>query len=225
MPDEVSRDELHKAQDKSFLEATAQERAYGLVNDGTFTELVGPQDKLTSPHLPTLGEAVSFDDDVVTSVGMVGNRPVFVISQEGRFIGGAVGEVHGAKIVGIFNLALAAYEQVAIKHPGNLEEYRPAMIISFGTGGVLLHEANAGWLARTEVMDQIQACHGKAPVISVIGSKVGYFGGIGFVATATDAIIMSPQGRLGPTGSEVIERKGKEKFDASDKSLISRTTG
>ena len=74
-------------------------------------------------------------------------------------------------------------------------------------------------------MDQIQACHGKAPVISVIGSKVGYFGGIGFVATATDAIIMSPQGRLGPTGSEVIERKGKEKFDASDKSLISRTTG
>ena len=128
MPDEVSRDELHKAQDKSFLEATAQERAYGLVNDGTFTELVGPQDKLTSPHLPTLGEAVSFADDVVTSVGMVGNRPVFVISQEGRFIGGAVGEVHGAKIVGIFNLALAAYEQVAIKHPGDLEEYRPAMM-------------------------------------------------------------------------------------------------
>lgn len=213
-------------QERSFLEATARQRAIGLVDEGTFTELAGPRDRLTSPHLPDLGEAVSFDDGVVTGVGLIGKRPIFVISQEGKFIGGAVGEVHGAKMVGIFKLALAAYEKAAAQHADDLEAYRPAVVISFETGGVRLHEANAGLLAHAEVMDQIQDCHGKLPVISVIGSKVGCFGGMGFVAAATDAIIMSPQGRLGLTGPEVIEQEmGKEEFDASDKSLISRTTG
>lgn len=215
-----------EGQKLSFLEATARQRANWLVDEGTFTELAGPQDKMTSPHLPTLGEAVSFDDGVVTGVGMIGKRPVFVISQEGRFIGGAVGEVHGAKMIGIFRLALATYEKAAQLHSDQLEEYRPAIVISFETGGVRLHEANAGLLAHAEVMDAIQDAHGKVPVISVIGSKVGCFGGMGFVAAATDAIIMSPQGRLGLTGPEVIEQEiGKDEFDASDKSLISRTTG
>lgn len=213
-------------QERSFLEATARQRAIGLADKDSFTELAGPQDRMTSPHLPELGEAISFDDGVVTGVGLIGERPVFIISQEGKFIGGAVGEVHGAKMVGIFKLALRAYEQAAEKHPEDLERYRPAVLISFETGGVRLHEANAGLLAHAEVMDLIQDTKGKLPVISVIGSKVGCFGGMGFVAAATDAIIMSPQGRLGLTGPEVIEQEmGKDEFDASDKSLISRTTG
>ena len=213
-------------QNMSFLESTARQRAAGIVDEGTFTELVGPQDKMMSPHLPALGEAVSFDDGVVTGVGLIGDRPVFVISQEGRFIGGAVGEVHGAKMTGIFKLALAAYDSAIEKHPDDIERYRPAVVISFETGGVRLHEANAGLLAHAEVMDLIQDTRGKVPVISLIGSKVGCFGGMGFVAAATDAIVMSPQGRLGLTGPEVIEQEiGKDEFDASDKSLISRTTG
>ena len=49
---------------------------------------------------------------------------------------------------------------------------------------------------------------------------------MGFVAASTDAVIMSPEGRLGLTGPEVIEQEmGRDEFDASDKSLISRTTG
>lgn len=216
----------NELQNRSFLESTARQRAIGLVDEGSFTELAGPQDRMTSPHLPELGEAVSFDDGVVTGVGLMGERPVFVISQEGKFIGGAVGEVHGAKMVGIFKLALRAYEQAVQKHPAELERFRPAVVISFETGGVRLHEANAGLLAHAEVMDLIQDTKGKLPVISLIGSKVGCFGGMGFVAAATDAIIMSPQGRLGLTGPEVIEQEmGKDEFDASDKSLISRTTG
>lgn len=218
-----SRNEVMKL---SFMEATARQRANLLVDEGTFCELLGPRSRMTSPHLPALGEAISFDDGVVTGVGLIGVRPVFMISQEGKFVGGAVGEIHGAKMVGIFRLALEAYEKAAKKHLADLEDYRPAVVISFETGGVRLHEANAGLLAHAEVMDMIQDTKGKVPVISLIGSKVGCFGGMGFVAAATDAIIMSPQGRLGLTGPEVIEQEmGKAEFDASDKSLISRTTG
>lgn len=209
----------------SFLEANARERAKALVDPGTFFELASPVDRLSSPHLPVLGEAVAFDDGVVTGVGRVGRHPVFVISQEGKFNGGSVGEVGGAKMVACFELALEEYE--ALRASGADENaYRPMVLISFETGGVRLHEANAGLLAHAEVMDAIQRCRGRVPVVAVIGSKVGCFGGMGFVAAAVDAIIMSPEGRLGLTGPEVIEQEmGKDEFDSADKSLISRTTG
>lgn len=213
-------------QEQSFFESTARQRAVNLVDKGTFTELLSPIDKMTSPHLPVLGEAVSFDDGVVTGVGKIGNRSVFVISQEGRFIGGAVGEIHGAKMVTVFRLAQQTYEKIRSKYPENYESRTPAVIISFETGGVRLHEANAGLLAHAEVMEQIQHCRGKVPVIGLVGSKVGCFGGMGFVSVATDLVIMSPLGRIGLTGPEVIEEAmGKREFDASDKGLIYRITG
>ena len=186
-------------EEKSFYSASARERAHGVVDEGTFTELAGSADRMSSPHLPVLGEAVEWDDGCVTGVGLIGKHPVFVISQEGKFIGGAVGEVHGAKMVGAFVLARQMYERIKEEYPDELAERLPAVVISFETGGVRLHEANAGLLAHAEVMDQIQETKGKFPVISLIGSKVGCFGGMGFVAAATDVIVMSDLGRLGLT--------------------------
>ena len=129
-------------------------------------------------------------------------------------------------MVGTFKLAQDAYTKIQENHPDDWEEYRPVILVSFETGGVRLHEANAGLLAHAEVMDQIMDAKGKIPVIALIGSKIGCFGGMGFVAAAMDAIVMSDRGRLGLTGPEVIEQEmGKDEFDASDKSLIYRTTG
>jgi malonate decarboxylase beta subunit len=213
-------------QQRSFLESNARSRAAGLADPGSFTELAGPRDRLTSPHLPLLGEAVEFDDGIVTGVGLVGAKPVFIASQEGAFIGGAVGEVHGAKLANIIRLARQSCDRMLSADPGLAEARRPAVVISFDTGGVRLHEANAGLLAHAEVMDQIQDCKGRVPVIGLIGSRVGCFGGMGFVAAAADVIIMSQFGRLGLTGPEVIEEElGKDEFDASDRALVYRTTG
>lgn len=211
---------------RSFLECNARARAIGLVDPDTFTELAGPRNRITSPHLPLLGEAVEFDDGIVTGVGLIGEKPVFIASQEGFFIGGSVGEVHGAKLVNIVRLARHSYDEMLTANPDLPEEKRPAVVISFETGGVRLHEANAGLLAHAELIDQFQDCKGKVPIIALIGSKVGCFGGMGFVAAAADVIIMSQFGRLGLTGPEVIEEElGKEEFDASDRALVYRTTG
>jgi malonyl-S-ACP:biotin-protein carboxyltransferase subunit MadC len=213
-------------QSQSFIECNARQRAIGLVDSGTFTELAGPKDRLSSPHLPLMGEAIEFDDGIVTGVGLIGKRPVFIASQEGRFIGGAVGEVHGAKLVNIVRMARECYDKMRAANSKGSEEKRPAVVISFDSGGVRLHEANAGLLAHAELMDQFQDCKGKIPIISIIGSRVGCFGGMGFVAAAADVIIMSPLGRLGLTGPEVIEQEmGKDEFDASDRGLVYRTTG
>jgi malonate decarboxylase beta subunit len=213
-------------QQQSFLEATARQRAQGLVDEKSFTELVGPAERFVSPHLPELGEAVEFDDGIVTGVGLLGKHPAIVISQEGRFIGGAVGEVGGAKMVGALRLAGTIHERLRRENPGEAEARRPIVVISFETGGVRLHEANAGLLAHAEVMDQIQNLRGQVPVVAVVGSKIGCFGGMGFVAAATDVIIMSPFSRIGLTGPEVIEQEmGRAQFDASDRALVFRTTG
>jgi malonate decarboxylase beta subunit len=215
-----------KLQSQSFLESTARQRAIGLADSGTFTEFIGPKDRMSSPHLPLMGEAIEFDDGIVTGVGLLGKKPVFIASQEGRFIGGAVGEVHGAKLVNIVRMARESYDKMLAANPKLPEEKRPAVVISFESGGVRLHEANAGLLAHAELMDQFQDCKGKVPIISIIGSRVGCFGGMGFVAAAADVIIMSPQGRLGLTGPEVIEQEmGKDEFDASDRGMVYRTTG
>lgn len=213
----------NELEEKSFLEANARERAQGLVDENSFTELLGPYDRFCSPHLPVLGTAVEFDDGTVTGVGLIRKHPVFVVSMEGKFIGGAIGEVNGTKMVAAINLALEAYHRIPKEE---LAERRPLVAISFETGGVRLHEANAGLLAHAEVMDAFQDLRRKVPVVALIGSKVGCFGGMGFVAAATDAVVMSENGRLGLTGPEVIEQElGKEEFDASDKALVYRTTG
>ena len=208
----------------SFLESSARERAAGLVDTGTFTELLAPYDRFHSPHLPLLGTAIAFDDGLVAGVGLINRHPIFVASMEGRFIGGAVGEVGGAKMAAVLQLALQACEET--KGKTDAASRRPAVVVSFETGGVRLQEANAGLLAHAEVMDLLQRLRGKIPTIALIGSKVGCFGGMGFVASAMDVVIMSESGRLGLTGPEVIEQEvGREEFDASDKALVYRTTG
>ncbi|MEG1726648.1 MAG: biotin-independent malonate decarboxylase subunit beta [Acidaminococcaceae bacterium] len=210
----------------SFFDASARERALGMVDAESFTEFLNPRDRFVSPHLPVLGQAVEFDDGTVTGVGLIGKHPVFVISMEGKFIGGAVGEVNGGKMVAILRLAQKAAEQIKNTHPDEYDKRRPLVAISFETGGVRLHEANAGLLAHAEIMDAFQDCRHKFPVVAVVGSKVGCFGGMGFVAAATDVIVMNEQGRIGLTGPEVIEQEmGKDEFDASNKALVYRTTG
>ena len=160
-------------ENSSFFDANARERALGMVDKGTFTEFLNPLDRYCSPHLPVLGTAVEFDDGTVCGVGLLGKHPVFVVSMEGKFIGGAIGEVNGGKMVATIRLALKAAADIKAKYPEEYTARRPLVAVSFETGGVRLHEANAGLLAHAEVMDAFQDCRGIVPVVAVVGSKVG----------------------------------------------------
>ncbi len=217
----ISTAQWTSLQDRRFSRATARERAYGLADPGKFRELLGPLDDLHSPHLPLLGELAQFDDGMVVGVARIGARPVFLVSMEGRFCGGGIGEVNGAKMFGILRLARETHDRLAAP-PGQ----GPAVVIAFDTGGVRLHEANAGLLAHAEIMDALQDARGRVPLIALVGGRLGAFGGMGFVALAADVVIMNDQGRIGLTGPEVIEQEmGREAFDAADKALVWRTTG
>ena len=197
----------------SYLEANARERIVRLLDADSFEELLPPALGIVSPHLGQLDAPVSFDDGVVIGTGSIGGRRVFAAAQEGGFMGGAVGEVHGAKLVGLLRRAIA--------------ERPDAVLLLLDTGGVRLHEANAGLIAVSEVMRAVlDARAAGIPVIALAGSANGCFGGMGIVARCTNAIVMSEEGRLAMSGPEVIETaNGVEEFDSRDRALVWRTTG
>ncbi|MFL6717389.1 MAG: biotin-independent malonate decarboxylase subunit beta [Burkholderiaceae bacterium] len=197
----------------SYLEANARERLRQLLDAGSFTEFLPPQRRLISPHLAQLDSPVSFDDGVTIGLGRLRGKTVLAASQEGGFMGGAVGEVHGAKLVGLLRRAV--------------RERPDAVLLLLDSGGVRLHEANAGLIAVSEVMRALlDARDAGIPVIVMIGGATGCFGGMGIVARCANAVLMSEEGRLAMSGPEVIETThGVEEYDARDRALVWRTSG
>ena len=197
----------------SYAECSARERLAQLLDAGSFHEWLPPSERVMSPHLAQLGVPCAFDDGVVIGRALLDGRPVFAAAQEGAFMGGGVGEVHGAKLVGLLQRALRD---------------RPhAVLLLADSGGVRLHEANAGLIAVSEVMRAVLDVRAAGiPVVVLIGSANGCFGGMGIVARCADRVVMSDVGRLAMSGPEVIEAShGVDEFDARDRALVWRTTG
>jgi malonate decarboxylase beta subunit len=198
---------------RSYYEANARERIAGIVDPGTFREILPPATRTLSPHLQVLELPVAFDDGVIIGSGTLEGLSVLIAAQEGGFMGGAVGEVQGAKIVGLLERAQA--ERVA------------GVVLLLESGGVRLQEANAGLIAVSEVIRAICATRVTGiPVIAAIGGQYGCFGGMGIAAACCSRIVMSEEGRLGLSGPEVIETaRGVEEFDSRDRALVWRTVG
>lgn len=197
----------------SYLEASARNRILGLLDPDTFVEFLGPTARVTSPHLPILDMPVAFDDGVAVGEGKIGGHTVLIAAQEGKFMGGAVGEVHGAKLTGLLERAL---------------DIQPsAVLLLLDTGGVRLQEANAGLIAVGEIQRAVLAArHAGISVIALIGGRNGCYGGTSIVARSCDWIIGSEEGRLSISGPEVIETvEGAEEFDSQDRALVWRTMG
>ncbi len=197
----------------SYAECSARERLALVVDAGSFHEWLPPAMRLTSPHLAQLGVPSSFDDGVAIGRATLAGSEIFVAAQEGQFMGGGVGEVHGAKLVGLMKRAL--------------RDKPRAVLLLAESGGVRLHEANAGLIAVSEVMRALLDVRAAGiPVIVLIGGANGCFGGMGIVARCADHIVMSDLGRLAMSGPEVIEAPhGVEEFDSRDRALVWRTTG
>ncbi len=198
---------------RSYYEASARERVAALLDPGTFHEFLPPQDRLVSPHLQQLDTPAAFDDGVIVGNGSRAGKPVLVAAQEGGFMGGAVGEVHGAKVTGLLARAL--------------EERPDAVLLLVESGGVRLHEANAGLIGVSEIMRAVLSLRAEGiPVIVLDGGQFGCFGGMGIVSRLCDVIIISEEGRLGLSGPEVIEATCEvEEFDSRDRALVWRTVG
>lgn len=195
----------------SFIELSARERARALLDEGSFRELLGPFDRLTSPWLPAQGIVPQADDGVIVARGMMDGEAVVVLAVESAFQGGSIGEVGGAKIAGALELVRRDCDEDRTVLP----------VILFETGGVRLQEANLGLAAIAEINAAVSALRPDVPVVGVSAGMVGSFGGMSITAGLCSYLILTRQARLGLNGPQVVEQEaGIEEFDSEDRALV-----
>lgn len=201
---------------QDFIELSARERAKALLDEGTFRELLDPFARVMSPWLVKQNIVPQADDGVVIAKGSIQERPVVLISIEGLFQGGSLGEVGGAKIAGALELAVE----------DNLKGIPTAAILLLETGGVRLQEANLGLAAIAEIQAAIVNLRQYQPAIAVVAGSVGCFGGMSIAAGLCSYIVMTQEGRLGLNGPQVIEQEaGVQEYNAKDRPFIWSITG
>lgn len=199
-----------------FTELSARERAEALLDREGRVELLGPFSHLKSPHLLKQGIVPQNDDGMIVMKDSLEGQDAVVIAMEGKFQGGGIGEISGAKFV-------AALEQVLRENEAGHKVY-PVVVMD--TGGVRLQEANYGLLAIAEIQDLLISPREYVPVVALIPGKVGCFGGMSMTCSLFSYIIMTREGRLTLNGPEVIEQEaGVAEWDSSDKAFTYQTVG
>ena len=200
----------------SFVELNGRQRAFSLLDENTGREIVGPEFDFISPHLEPQNIVPESDDGVIIAKGKLDGKAAVIISIEGGFQGGGIGEVSGAKIV-------AALEKTLEDNKSGIKEY-PVIVLD--TGGVRLQEANYGLLSISEIQNAVIALKEYVPVIGIVPGRVGSFGGMSITSAILSYLITTPKARIALNGPEVIEQEaGVREFDSSDKNLIWDTLG
>lgn len=200
----------------SFVELNGRQRAFSILDENSGREIVGPEFDFISPHLEPQNIVPESDDGVIVVKGKLNKKDAVIISIEGSFQGGGIGEVSGAKIV-------AALEKTLEDNKKGKKEYP---IIILDTGGVRLQEANYGLLSISEIQNAVIALKKYVPVIGVVPGRVGSFGGMSITSAILSYLITTPKARIALNGPEVIEQEaGVREFDSSDKNLIWDTLG
>ncbi|MEX1119325.1 MAG: biotin-independent malonate decarboxylase subunit beta [Terrimicrobiaceae bacterium] len=195
-----------------YHELKARERIAAIADSGSFEEIIPPPERVMSTYLPKLGIPVAFDDGLAIGRATLGGHPIYLGAQAGQFVGGSVGEVHSAKLVGL--LKAAARDKI------------PCVLL-IESGGVRLHEGSSGEIGIAEAIRAIFECREVgATTIAVIGSDIGAYGGMGILSACCDCRLMTEHGRLGISGPIVIEKwMGKAAYDSSDRALVWKTSG
>lgn len=202
--------------DTRFIELSARERAKGILDAGSYRELLGPFDYVMSPWLEPQGIVPQADDGMVVAKGTIAGKPAVVVAIEGVFQGGSMGEVSGAKMAAA--LALAAED--------NRKGVPTQAVLCLETGGVRLQEANLGLAAIADIHDAIVDLRRYVPVIGIIAGTVGCFGGMSIAAALCSYLVVTREARLGLNGPQVIEQEaGIEEYDSRDRRFIWSLTG
>ena len=202
--------------DTRFIELAARDRAKGLLDAGSYRELLGPFDYVMSPWLEPQGIVPQADDGMVVAKGTMAGKPAVVVAIEGVFQGGSMGEVSGAKMAAALELAAE----------DNRNGIPTQAVPCLETGGVRLQEANLGLAAIADIHAAIVDLRRYVPVIGIIAGTVGCFGGMSIAAALCSYLIVTREARLGLNGPQVIEQEaGIEEYDSRDRRFIWSLTG
>ncbi len=166
---------------------SARERIACLLDEDTFQEMY-----LFSQHRCTgfgLQDKEQAADGVVTGVGCIDGRQVFVASQDFTILGGSVGEVHADKICQMMDMALKCGA--------------PFVLVN-DSGGARIQEGIMSLSGYGRIFYRNVLLSGVVPQISIIAGPCA--GGAAYSPAITDFIIMTKKaGRMFITGPQVIK--------------------
>jgi len=175
---------------------TARERIDAFLDPETFSEM-----NLFASHRCTdfgMDGKELPGDGVVTGVGTVAGRQVFVAAQDFTVSGGAVGEVHADKIVRVMEAA---------RQCGN-----PFVFIN-DSGGARIQESVNALSGYGRIFYHNVLLSGVVPQISIIAGPCA--GGAAYSPALTDFVIMVREtGRMFITGPQVIKEVTGEEISA-----------
>lgn len=196
----------------NYRESSPRTRIQSLVDKNSFEEFLLDMNT-DSPNLPKLNMQVESDDGVVIGTAKLKGNRIAIIAQQKDFIGGSVGEIHGAKIIGLIKYAI----KNKIK----------SIVFLIDSGGVRLQEANVGEIEISEIIRCILDAKSKGiKTIGVVCGNNGAYGGMGIISGSLDYLIVNQIARIGVSGAEVIQAvEGAEVLNSADRALVWRIYG
>ena len=145
-----------------------------------------------------LGERAVAGDGVIGATGLVDGRPIACYAQDGRFLGGALGELHAETIVRVLQTA----ERARIPVVGFVE-----------SGGARIQEGTAALGGYGRIFRETVRLTGVVPQISVVSGASA--GGGAYAPALTDLIVMTEDAAMFLTGPGVVREALGEEIDAA----------
>jgi acetyl-CoA carboxylase carboxyltransferase component len=171
---------------------TPYERLEALCDPGTIRVL---RSRVASTRL---GDRAVAGDGVVGATGLVHGRPIACYAQDGRFLGGSLGERQADTIVRVLQTA----ERARIPVVGFVE-----------SGGARMQEGTAALAGYGRIFRETVRLTGVVPQISIVSGASA--GGGAYAPALTDLIVMTEDAAMFLTGPSVVREALGEEIDAA----------
>ena len=158
-----------------------RERLEALCDEGSVQVL---RSGVTSTRL---GSRAQPGDGVVGATGTVDGRPIACYAQDGRYLGGSLGELHANTVVRVLETARKA---------------RIPVVAFVESGGARMQEGSAALGGYGRVFRETIALGGVVPQISVVSGNSA--GGGAYSPALTDLILMTEDASMFLTGPGIV---------------------
>lgn len=185
---------------------TARERIEALLEANSFVELGGLVSARNTDY--NLGAKKVDGDGVITGYGTLGDRMVYVYSQDVSMLGGSIGEMHAKKIASVYDMAMKTGAPV---------------IAMMDCAGLRLQEANDALAAFGQIFFKQAQASGRIPQITAVFGMCG--GGSSVMSAMSDFTLMTSDGALFVNSPNALEGNIETKLNTASAAYQAETAG
>ena len=185
----------------------ARQRILALLDENSFVEIGALVTARATDF--NLKQTKAPSDGVITGYGVIDGNPVYVYSQDASVLGGSIGEMHGKKIVKLYDLAMKTGAPV---------------IGLIDSAGLRLQEATDALNAFGEVYLKQTLASGVIPQITAVFGSCG--GGLALIPALTDFTFMEKtKAKLFVNAPNTLNGNEISRCDTSSAEFQSEKTG